>query len=361
MGPHFIPPPPQQLQPAPVFQGFYGPGGAWQPWGGRAPQQRPVQQQQPGAQNTTSATTVPAPAIPEEGEQSTPQRTPVEGGRPNSQEGTPSTPQEAAALAALRRLSPDAPNSRNQESSTSTSQPPQTTLASPRALEPPVPSTTVQPTVPAPTPTVPSLSTSTPQQPTPVPVTTPNRNVNVPSLIPMSFSPGGTGPRPANAPLSGPSIFYRSVPPRNALSGRPLATLPPTLTDAQLAHLDALTREAIDERLRVLESISSTMYRCVEELIRMRSVLPMAAGPAPPAPPATQIRSQSGQGQEGPTTSTAVNENAPDNRPNDSDSKFDSPLSNAKPGTDVSGASSSSVRTPAEANGDIAEAPVPGN
>jgi len=360
MGPHFIPPPPQQLQPAPVFQGFYGPGGAWQPWGGGAPQQRPVQHQQPGAQNTASATTVPAPTTSEEGEQSTPQRAPVEGGHPNPQgQGTPSTPQEAAALAALRRSSPGAPNARIQDSSTNISQPPQTTSASPRAPEPPVPRTTTQATIPAPTPTVPSLSTSTAQQLTP-PATTPNRNVNVPSLIPMSFSPGGSGPRPANGPLSGSPIIYRSVPPRHALSGRPLATLPPTLTDAQLAHLDGLTREAIDERLRVLESISSTMYRCVEELTRMRSVLPVSAGPAPPASPATQVRSQPGQGQ-GPTTSTAVNENAPDNRPNDSDLKSDSLSSNAKPGTDVNGASSNSVRTPAEANGDAAEAPVSGN
>ena len=38
--------------------------------------------------------------------------------------------------------------------------------------------------------------------------------------------------------------------------------------------MDRLTREAIDERLRVLEGISGTVWRCVEELTRMRSVLP---------------------------------------------------------------------------------------
>ena len=56
----------------------------------------------------------------------------------------------------------------------------------------------------------------------------------------------------------------------------PLAELPPTLTDAQLARLDRLTRDAIDERLRVLEGVSGAVYRCVEELTRLRSVLPQA-------------------------------------------------------------------------------------
>jgi len=50
--------------------------------------------------------------------------------------------------------------------------------------------------------------------------------------------------------------------------------LPPRLSDAQLATLDTLTREAIDERLRVLESVSARATMCVEELLRMRSVLP---------------------------------------------------------------------------------------
>ncbi len=171
----------------------------------------------------------------------------------------------------------------------------------------------------------------------------------MPSLIPMSFSPGG-GPRPANAPLSNPSIVYRTVPPRHLPPARPLATLPPTLTDAQLTHLDVLTREAIDERLRVLEGVSSTMYRCIEELTRLRSVLPVAAGPAPPP---TQTGSRPGQGS---TSQTAVNgsDNAPDLRPLDPDLKLDVDVpssDDAKSGTDVNGASSSSERS-TEANGD---------
>ena len=53
-----------------------------------------------------------------------------------------------------------------------------------------------------------------------------------------------------------------------------MGELPATLTEEQLARLDTLTREAIDERLRVLEGVSGAVYRCVEELTRVRSVLP---------------------------------------------------------------------------------------
>lgn len=38
--------------------------------------------------------------------------------------------------------------------------------------------------------------------------------------------------------------------------------------------MDQLTREAIDERLRILENVSGTVYRCVEDLLRLRSTLP---------------------------------------------------------------------------------------
>ena len=148
------------------------------------------------------------------------------------------------------------------------------------------------------------------------------------------------------------------MPARHLLPARPLNTLPPTLTDAQLAHLDVLTREAIDERLRVLEGVSSTMYRCIEELTRLRSVLPVAAGPAPPA---TQTGSQPEQGSTMQTqTQTAVNgsENAPDLRPLDPDLKLDVP---SKSGTDVNGASSSSETTSVVANGDTVDTPTTTN
>lgn len=164
----------------------------------------------------------------------------------------------------------------------------------------------------------------------------------------------GPAQRPSSAFLPTPPVVYRTLPPRHVQQpqARPLATLPPTLTDAQLSQLDVLTRDAIDERLRVLESVSSAMYRCAEELTRLRSVLPVATGPAPTP---TQVRSEPGQG---PTTQAAANEggNVPEIPSLDSDSGLDARSSNAKPGADVSGASGGQARS-TEANGEIADTP----
>jgi len=38
--------------------------------------------------------------------------------------------------------------------------------------------------------------------------------------------------------------------------------------------MDTVTREAIDERLRVLEGVSGAVFRCIEDLMRIRSSLP---------------------------------------------------------------------------------------
>ena len=57
--------------------------------------------------------------------------------------------------------------------------------------------------------------------------------------------------------------------------------LPPNLTDEQLALMDQITREAIDERLRILEGVSVAVSRCVEDLTRVRSALPDSSGTRP--------------------------------------------------------------------------------
>ena len=93
----------------------------------------------------------------------------------------------------------------------------------------------------------------------------------LPQLIPLynlNSRPGG--PRPdtwSNA---------RSSPP--GTQNRHMSQLPPDLTEAQLALMDHLTREAIDERLRVLEGVSTSIHRCVDDLMRMRSALPSSSG-----------------------------------------------------------------------------------
>ncbi|KAG1771146.1 hypothetical protein EV702DRAFT_1181480 [Suillus placidus] len=57
----------------------------------------------------------------------------------------------------------------------------------------------------------------------------------------------------------------------------PLRVLPPNLTDEQLMLMDQITREAIDERLRILEGVSVAVSRCVEDLMRVRSTLPVSS------------------------------------------------------------------------------------
>ena len=50
--------------------------------------------------------------------------------------------------------------------------------------------------------------------------------------------------------------------------------MPPVVTDEQLTRMEQLTREAIDERLRVLGRVDEVVNMCIDELTRMRSVLP---------------------------------------------------------------------------------------
>jgi E3 ubiquitin-protein ligase synoviolin len=57
-------------------------------------------------------------------------------------------------------------------------------------------------------------------------------------------------------------------------SGGSQSRLSTRLTDEQLATMDRLTREAIDERLKALERVSNTIYGCIDDLMRMRSALP---------------------------------------------------------------------------------------
>ncbi|KIJ39851.1 hypothetical protein M422DRAFT_32454 [Sphaerobolus stellatus SS14] len=264
-------------------------------------------------------------------------------------DGSNLTPREAAALAALRRF-----GSPSTSGSIASTQTPATSSATPppvserRPIEPigaghrtdSVPSIiplTPTPTVPGPsstTNTQPSLmpangttatssttrpeSASTAPQPQSQAQPRPPRGA-VPSLIPL-FDPASTHAtivpppnvnytRPPNNQYPGYGSSYRTPRTYNLVgSGQlpDLRTLPQTLTEEQLDRLDTLTREAIDERLRALENIQGVMWRCSEELIRIRSVLPVRAGPATAGPSQSQA-SPSGQNAEasGSATSTA--------------------------------------------------------
>ncbi|RPD54199.1 hypothetical protein L227DRAFT_556717 [Lentinus tigrinus ALCF2SS1-6] len=323
---------PPQLQPPPMYRGFYGPGQAWQPWGdprlyAPPPQQQPGQQQpgQPRPQDPSSA--IPQTHEPGVSQTSTPTPTTSantdtntvdEGSEPStrarsaSPDERPNDPRAAAALAALRRRqvpsASAAPSISAAESSgrstgvSGAAQPPSGEAVQPSTAPSvslqstsstssssgssssetqPHPSASVQPAPDAST----SSSAAAPSPP----------SMALPTLIPLydpsimqpTHAPGAT---PYYAPYNnyfrapGARPLFPSqmtTPARGGQTRRaprtPLSQLPPTLTDEELARLDRLTRDAIDERLRVLEGVSGAIYRCMEELTRVRSVLPASS------------------------------------------------------------------------------------
>ncbi|THG98663.1 hypothetical protein EW026_g3571 [Hermanssonia centrifuga] len=118
--------PPVQLQPPPIYRGFYGPGGVWQPWGMDAQalaqgQQAPANQPQPQTHQQPQPVASPlsqaaAPGLSADQSQGPTRIPPVDGPQAESSNfptpsdtdsapatDRPSTPREAAALAALRR------------------------------------------------------------------------------------------------------------------------------------------------------------------------------------------------------------------------------------------------------------------
>ncbi|KAG9076907.1 E3 ubiquitin-protein ligase hrd1 [Ceratobasidium sp. 370] len=213
---------------------------------------------------------------------------------------TGTTPREAAALAALRRFqagrsteslrSPLAPGAGIKPAAASL---PGTPTASESGGVPDLrsPSSGSAPSG--------SASSRTPTSPT---------RGHVPTLIPL-YNPGST-PATPGAGMASPSPYFTGatstsaaslINPQPALARSPAAgfafgssaavaiqpqnqsslprpgQLPPSLSDSQLSNLDRLTRETIDERLRVLENVQTTVWRCVEELTKLRSTLPDSA------------------------------------------------------------------------------------
>ncbi|CCM04367.1 uncharacterized protein FIBRA_06540 [Fibroporia radiculosa] len=316
----------QQLPQPPFFRGFHGPGGAWQPWGmdpqwfgppqpGQAPAQNPPQTQPPPTQEPTGVVPGPTPTVPSE---PGPAPAPTASASSSASELTPAlTPREAAMQAAIRRLGSSQSTSSARDGS---SRGPAAISAgqteSSRSTDPNTSAASEPSSGPTSTETGPPLT-----QPTQT-----GTRLDVPSLVPLfDVSPAGAAARAAtllppsygshtspfsrsqgqNASMVSQAPSAHSSHPQAGSSRFPRTSapvqthLPPTLTDQQLAQLDRLTRDAIDERLRVLEGVSNTVYRCIEELSRVRSVLPTSPsiGSAPP------------QGQERSAASTTATTN----------------------------------------------------
>ncbi|KAJ7675107.1 hypothetical protein B0H17DRAFT_1207965 [Mycena rosella] len=281
------------LQPAPQFQGFPGPAGVWQPWPPAA------QGQGQDAAAPIPVPTIPVPTVVEgnQGPQPTPaatgpQPTPTATDAPLPLSEAGSTPREAAALAALRRHN------------------------SARPADSPTPTPT--PTTSSPSPSQPADAATSTSSPS---ATAPNRRPELPTLIPMyDYTASGSNPNTLTRPsLAGARTTSQSAPSPPTYPGSfrprpstrpppdpryqqrpPLSQLPPTLTDEQLALMDSVTRDAIDERLRVLEGVSGAVYRCIDDLMRMRSALPVSTPPNP-------IPAHSTSSESGPATASTSN------------------------------------------------------
>jgi E3 ubiquitin-protein ligase synoviolin len=333
-------PPPQQLQPPPPFPGFYGPGGAWQQWGlgpqahGEQQQEQQQRQQQQQSQPPQVPTHAPDPPT----VTSEPQVSPSTAPDPppaNSSSTSPleaqraSSPREAAASAALRRLNsgPLSSGSISTSGATNFSSPnPGTRQGDPSRLTesassaiPPAQNSNSASTVPTNgAPLVPSLIPLTdfgamsrgpffnsflPHQQMPVAAGTPTyiaptgqngiHHQHPQNIVPRS-SHVQSRPVPPN-PLQSPStqaqtstssfMFTSPIPHGSSNASNHSqrqqesslwSQLPQILTDDQLLRMDVLTREAIDERLKVLGRVDQVLNMCIDELTRVRSVLPPA-------------------------------------------------------------------------------------
>ncbi|KAF8891697.1 hypothetical protein BD779DRAFT_1512509 [Infundibulicybe gibba] len=275
--PHAPNPPTGPLQPPPEFAGFPGPGGVWQNWPVAGQVNAQQHNNEPAVANPLSNTNNTSAPTPTRQTPPTMETTPepAEINIDNTANtDAPANPREAAASAALRRFNgARSPLPRPIATGDGQEVETQQTLAS----------------------------------------TAPNAQNNAPLLIPL-YDLGDSGTRPSNisslnAPagtsqtghstgMRGPVHINRGypggpqlphLPPRQARDTQiPISQLPQTITPEQLAAMDTLTREAIDERLRVLEGVSGAIHRCVDELLRMRSSLPSPSA-TPTHPPSSTI------------------------------------------------------------------------
>lgn len=321
---------PPRLMAPPMLQGFYREDGLWQGWPGQArvdaranPQAgappapavapAPTQTTPAGSANSSSEVTVPPDSSESAQDSSTTSTTDTSS---SSTFDRAETPREAAARAALRRFGGPAPTTSSPGPATPTTSTTPVRPADAGALSSET-STAVAPSVPSvptPTPTttappLPTASRSTgPAPPTSTATQAPGNRVALPSVIPLYDFGRNPGPRPTStpatqrSPMAAPPRFNfgnqpplqqrtqaapraagqpgpsTRLPPRPSQfmrpSNGPIGRLPAQLTEEELHRMDRLTRDAIDERIRVLEGVNGAVYRCLEELLRMRSVLP---------------------------------------------------------------------------------------
>ena len=271
----------QPLHPIPAFPGFPGPGGVWQPWPAAEALADPIQAEMPEtrALNTGPSPTPTVPHDIQNSSASTPILSPTEVPRsetslPISEERTVRAPRDAAALAALNQLhgkrSPEIVEPASSSSQMGSVQ--STSSADSSQRESSNPSVTAVQTVPHLIPLYDFRSSSSPFATPLQRETAPLQTARASNRNPAHRRAQDFSSHSSTAPLQ-PQQQHSSA----------LPQLPPNLTDEQLANLDRLTRESIDERLRILEGVSGAVYRCIDDLMRLRSAIPPTAIDAVPS------------------------------------------------------------------------------
>jgi len=265
----------QQTQPLPPYPGFPGPEGVWQPWpqldngGENAPMEQSIdtvyaadingEHSQPG---DTSRMDI-APPTNNAGSNS---------GTAPAHEGRNVSPRQAAAQAALNRLGQKSTRENKPEGNTSNVDLKQTEQLLPGPSSGRTTSTTASNNYP----------------PKFIPLTDYRSLGSTPRVHHVSQQTGNpylarNGQHPSrpvtSIPRAASSTFYGSTSGSTSrLRQNPdyisSSNLPLNLNEEQLANLDKLTRESIDERLRILEGVSTSVYRCIDDLMKLRSALP---------------------------------------------------------------------------------------
>ncbi|EJD03016.1 uncharacterized protein FOMMEDRAFT_123168 [Fomitiporia mediterranea MF3/22] len=293
------------------FAGFFAPDGVWHPWPqvpGDANNEAPNVQRNEPPESTQTITVRPDPEngaelAPNAGQESSVGASTAQSTSPAA--SPQSNAREAAAAAALRRLNPlgSSPPIRRGSITPIDRMPTQSGTQAPNG----------------------SASESAPSS-----------SIPAATSIPSSTSPGSnnsarTQTAPTLIPLYDPQISSFSLPRFRSSSERvagraariglerftglgmrqSVQELPLTVTEEQLRVLDQLTREAIDERLRILENIQTTTAHIAMDLLRCRSVLPRSSSSSTfPTPSSSTQNAQNSaaegaQNSSGGTSSTA--------------------------------------------------------
>ena len=243
--------PPQPLHPIPLFPGFPGPGGVWQPWLAAEAPADPAQAEAPAPRPLNNPS--PTPTVshePQNSTTSTSNSASSPSDTPPSETPLPTPCKEEGSLRA-RDTGGSQTESTNAQSTSSVNSSQSESSSRSAQADPP------------------HLIPLYDYRSSPSPLVTPLQRETASS---QTLRPSNRFPPRRVHDFS--SHASASPLPAQQQRSSALPQLSPSLTDEQLANLDRLTRESIDERLRILEGVSGAVYRCIDDLMRLRSAIP---------------------------------------------------------------------------------------